>query len=68
MKEYIVPVAEYWNDYDEFFVGNIREGIELIRCKDCKFFTKDIGCVCMAGMVFAKEDDFCSRAERLGAY
>lgn len=58
MKEYIVITDEeelYYNSFDYH---------ELIHCKDCKYFHKDLGCVCVSGMVFPKEDSFCSKAER----
>lgn len=57
MKEYIVLTDEeelYYNSFDYR---------ELIRCKDCKYFT-DCGCIRMEGMVICKEDDYCSKAEK----
>lgn len=38
MKEYIVSVDDDLEDYDEMFVGNIRNGDVLTRCKDCKYY------------------------------
>lgn len=38
MKEYIVPIEDSEKDFDEMFVGYIRNGAVLIRCKDCKHF------------------------------
>ena len=37
--EYIVPIGEDAQDYDEMFIGVIRRQPELVRCKDCKFAT-----------------------------
>ena len=57
MREYIckeVPTE---------YCGYITIETELIRCRDCKYFT-DCGCVRMEGMVYPKEYDFCSKAER----
>ena len=34
--EYIVPIGEDAQDYDEMFIGVIRRQPELVRCKDCK--------------------------------
>lgn len=36
MKEYIISVEDDDLDFDELFIGYIREQTELIRCKDCK--------------------------------
>ena len=77
MKEYIVPVSDDLIDYDEMFVGNIREEKELIRCKDCKYYevaelnydgTPDKRCkpsVCTNGKyaVERPEDWYCGDAE-----
>lgn len=48
MKEYIVFVEDDDRDYDEVFIHYIRRQDELIRCKDCKYFScehSDNGCV-----------------------
>lgn len=38
MKEYIVPIDDDSSNYDEMFVGHIREyGIEIVRCGECRF-------------------------------
>lgn len=34
--EYIIPIGEDAQDYDEMFIGVIRRQPELVRCKDCK--------------------------------
>jgi len=33
--EYIIPIGEEAQDYDEVFIGVIRRQPELVRCKDC---------------------------------
>ena len=65
-NEYIVPIGEKAKDYDEMFIGVIRRQPELIRCKDCKYYT---GYECQRSKVsnirvITNEDDYCSRAER----
>lgn len=39
--EYIIPIGENAQDYDEMFIGVIRRQPELVRCKDCRFFEYD---------------------------
>lgn len=39
--EYIVPIGEDAQDYDEMFIGVIRRQHVLIRCKDCKHWQCD---------------------------
>jgi hypothetical protein len=56
MKEYICK--EVSTDHG----GYLEMVTDLIRCKDCKFFT-DCGCLYTAGMVLPKENDFCSCAK-----
>ena len=68
MKEYIVPLSE-----DEAFYGYKDVAVELIRCKDCKYwyageninycrkFWDDDG---EPKLYRCTADDFCSRAER----
>ena len=34
--EWIISIDDDLKDIDELFVGNIRDGEQLIRCKDCK--------------------------------
>lgn len=42
MKEYIVQIEDDEMDYEEYFVGYIRkQQKELIRCKDCVYFTPE---------------------------
>ncbi len=38
---------------------------EIIRCKDCKHYSRPHGCGHIDGMVTAQEDGFCSCAERI---
>jgi hypothetical protein len=33
--EWIISLDDDLKDYDELFVGNVRDGDRLIRCKDC---------------------------------
>ena len=33
--EYIIPIGEDAQDYDEMFIGVIRRQPKLMRCKDC---------------------------------
>lgn len=38
MKEYIVRIEDSEKDFDEMFVGYIRNcSAEFVRCKDCKY-------------------------------
>lgn len=40
--EWIICLDDDLKDYDELFVGNVRDGDRLIRCKDCKhWMTED---------------------------
>ena len=67
MKEYIVPLNDTAEDWDEMFIAVIRKQEELIRCADCKW-NKSSGdwCDCpMSGMFGRKaSDNYCSLAER----
>ena len=68
MKEYIVPLSE-----DEAFYGYKDVAVELIRCKDCKFWMKNpYRESSVFGLCFKQKDiaiasdetDWCSWAER----
>ena len=65
--EYIIPIGEDAQDYDEMFIGVIRRQPELVRCKDCRYYRWEID---MCDYPYATahnvvhEDDFCSKAER----
>ena len=73
-KEYIIPIGEDAEDYDEMFVGVIRRQPELVRCRDCKFCKKyyhgaesNLGMFtyeCIRGLYTVTADEFCSKAER----
>ena len=67
--EWIISLDDDLKDFDEMFVGTIRRGDRLIRCKDCakrretiiagrkwKYCTT-IGCT-------VNEDNYCCWAER----
>jgi len=69
--EYIVPIGEDAQDYDEMFIGVIRRQPELIRCKDCKHAEReedgDIMCTfwdfCECNH-HVLANGYCDRAER----
>lgn len=64
--EYIIPIGEDAQDYDEMFIGVIRRQPELVRCKDCKHYNGLLYTLCpQSGMnVIDDEEDYCSWAER----
>ena len=74
MKEYITPIYDEEQDWDEMFVGAIRKQDELIRCKDCRWhwrvteFRTSGYCEndkCFDGFHFETNNDFyCGYAER----
>ena len=39
--EWIVSVDDDLKDSDELFVGNVRDGEQLIRCEYCKYFNAE---------------------------
>lgn len=47
-----------------------KNGIDIVRCKECKWFDKDnledTYCTWSKGLCDAKPDDFCSYGEREG--
>ena len=65
--EYIIPIGEDAQDYDEMFIGVIRRQPELVRCKDCRYYRWESD-MCDYPYATAQnvvhEDDFCSKAER----
>ena len=63
--EWIISLDDDLKDHDELFVGNVRDGDILTRCKDCKWFG-DIGCAIGIADDTDKpsEKDYCSFAER----
>ena len=40
MKEYIYQIEDDESDESEVFIGIIRKGKELIRCRECKWFDR----------------------------
>lgn len=73
--EWIVSVDDELKDHDEMFVGNVRDGLRLTRCKDCAYFRTHTGK--FREQRFRKDgickyhnyeqvmlDGFCSNAER----
>ena len=68
--EYIIPIGEDAQDYDEIFIGVIRRHPELVRCKDCvDCKTAEFGhgrfwkyCETIGSTV--NDDDYCCWAER----
>lgn len=38
--------------------------VQVVRCKDCLFFTTEKSCCRPEGLIKAREDDFCSYGER----
>ena len=63
--EYIIPIGEDAQDYDEMFIGVIRRQPELVRCKDC-FYRNEKGYCNLIPVIEMEmdDDDYCSRAER----
>lgn len=43
---------------------NKGELAAVVRCKDCKWYSKYCGCDKVTGLVGANEDSYCSRGER----
>lgn len=64
--EWIISLDDDLKDYDELFVGNVRDGDRLIRCKDCKHHGEQYGNgYCMKDGCYGwSDEDYCSRAER----
>lgn len=64
--EWIVSIDDDWKDHDEMFVGNVRDGDRLIRCKDCEYHKKQNGSgYCEKDRCYGwYDDDYCSKAER----
>ena len=40
------------------------DAVEVLRCKDCKFFCRENRCYCEESGGIVTEEDFCSRGER----
>lgn len=72
--EWIISLDDDLKDHDELFVGNVRDGDRLVRCKHCYFY---IDGYCdnnviyqmmsgdLIGVHFEPHEDFyCAMAER----
>lgn len=75
--EWIVSVDDECKDFDEMFVGNVRDGDRLVRCCDCAYFNRieDTGFGrCRIhhdgthGRRMTQTVDYCSWAERKDTY
>ena len=74
--EYIIPIGEDAQDYDEMFIGVIRRQPKLVRCKDCDWYgiaeLKQDGTVdmrykpswCFLWRSAMNADDYCSCSVR----
>lgn len=63
--EYIIPIGEDAQDYDEMFIGVIRRQPELVRCRDCKRNKSDKWVDCPITEMYGRTtDNYCSLAER----
>ena len=65
--EWIISLDDDFKDHDELFVGNVRDGDMLTRCRDCKFLrlTGTVWkCQNRLVMMLCEPNDYCSRAER----
>lgn len=66
--EYIIPIGEDAQDYDEMFIGVIRRQPELVRCKDCNYWgcedSKSTG-ECFLLSMRTLDICFCCWAERI---
>lgn len=64
VKEYIFPVYDVDADEYKEYIGFIRSKPELIRCKDCAYYTSLGECSYYLLMNFDKDnDDYCSNAK-----
>lgn len=68
-KEYIIPIGEEAQDYDEMFIGVIRRQPELVRCKDCIYWQDNNDGYPHSNCKWNESetpdpDDYCSGAER----
>ena len=63
MKEYLVAVCGYWKRTDTMPISRIKDGQELIRCRNCKYYC---GRSCTAHDApgdYLTPNDFCSWAQ-----
>ena len=69
IKNCIAEVSQEYNTMFEYIVKFLTtDGVEVVRCKDCKNFGRNYEnetfCSCRNGLDDPKEDDFCSYGER----
>ena len=63
--EWIISLDDDLKDYEELFVGNVRDGDRLIRCKDCKYRDEQsANCTRFRKDWYVQSNSFCSWAER----
>ena len=67
--EWIISLDDDLKDHDEMFVGNVRDGDILTRCKDCKYASVGRNEVdswrwCKVHRCDFEMNDYCSWAER----
>lgn len=63
--EWIVSIDDDLKDHDEMFVGNVRDGEMITRCKDCRnYVSKYRFCLFHEDDRKWDVDDYCSVAER----
>lgn len=70
--EWIISIDDDLKDYDELFVGNVRDGDMLTRCRDCiwygrsdkRRFYRGMDCLQKRIDTIVPDKDYCSRAER----
>ena len=64
--EWIISLDDDLKDHDELFVGNVRDGDRLTRCKDCIWEEDTRGWQkwCKWHYFHTNDYEFCSWAER----
>ena len=64
--EWIISLDDDLKDHDELFVGNVRDGDILTRCKDCVHKNEYGYCTLYINFHHLTEDmGYCSDAERI---
>ena len=63
MKEYIVVVFGHWKKTDTMPISRIKDGQELIRCRNCKYYWDRFCTAHDAPGDYLTPDDFCSWAQ-----
>ena len=57
--------AEGWNSAIEIIENApAADVVEVVRCRDCKYWGNDIECPLMSMADFTEDDEFCSCGER----